>query len=182
MRMALAADAAAYEKIRRVAAARQSAGAGTVEAEAEAGPSGAALPRGTTTMPSASFGGISASRGGGSVMPGPTASSVTAGTAVAGASMSCRAQLGANLEALQLHAADEATMPLLVAHCILSEVSMRCALGLILISGVYRRGCRAEGGAGYPVSPYLSARLVSVINLCVTVNKALWMRVCFTAS
>ena len=119
MRMSLSTDAAAYEKMRAARAEKSASataaagrdaidmmdvdGAGPLEPSHSAMPAASAMTAGRA---------ISAMTGEGSGVTGVVA-------------MSSRAQLRSNLEELKRHAADEATLPLLTAHFILTEISTR---------------------------------------------------------
>ncbi|GAX72686.1 hypothetical protein CEUSTIGMA_g142.t1 [Chlamydomonas eustigma] len=132
MRMSLAADAAAYEKLRRNSYRSATPAAVSVAEDAmdadervdTAAPSSSAMAAGLSESHALS-GHSSRSRSLASSAPATGTSSMMAGAA------GCTGQFKANVESMRLHAADESTMPVLVAHSLLSDISMRLLLDAI---------------------------------------------------
>lgn len=131
MRMSLATDSAAYEKLRTARAAKLAAAGASANANVDAmdvDQEGPSQPVHSAVMPSASAVASGGGRRGAGSRPTTSAAATTATTnsGITGTvAMSCRAQLRSNLEELKRFAADEATLPLLTAHFILCEVSTR---------------------------------------------------------
>ena len=135
MRMSLATDAAAYEKLRDARVAKSASAAALagkaamdamdVDGAGPSEPSRSAIPSASATTAGRA---TSAMTGEGSGVTGVVA-------------MSSRAQLRSNLEELKRHAADEATLPLLTAHFILTEVSTRCVVVKMACRGHFDKRC-----------------------------------------
>ena len=118
-RMSLATDAAAYEKLRLSRQERDTM-AGKQGAEREfIGDEGMSAGASRPAMS-----GVMSQRTGGE-SGGAYSSHSMSSMATRGAGMSCKAQTRAYLEDIQKHAADEATISLLTAHSILSDIAMR---------------------------------------------------------
>jgi len=157
VRMSLATDAAAYERLRRARQERiaKAAEGQQQQQQQEAGGGLETGADGSCAAPSRpAISGAPSLRTSGT--SGAATNSLAASLSVAGgvrvAGMSCRAQTRSYLADMQRYAADEATIPLLTAHCILSDVAMRWVGGGAAECPSVCEGSRTEQGLQGPVA------------------------------